>query len=640
MSKLKKTVCVLTAALTAASLTGCASANTSVSTSSAKDEISKEETVYVIADANGNSQEVIVSDRLKGIADKDSFEDYSELSDIENVKGEETFTNENGKLVWNVDGSDIYYQGKSDKALPVDISVKYALDGKEVTPEEIEGKSGHVAITISYKNNEKQTADVDGVSKELYSPYAALSTVILDNDKFKNVTVSKGGTIVDDGEKQIVAATAFPGMNENLDITDEDKKLPEEITIEADAENFSLITVLSTVTNSIFSSDEELSLDSITDMKGDLDELLTASQTIEDSATTLAEGTGQIYDGAAKLLSGSGSLSSGAGNLLDGITSITQGAGTLKTNLGDLKDGLEGAKDGIVLIADGAKTAQETLSGITPKVEKAVTGSQSLYEGLVTMQSGINGINNGLDALAENLGNGISYANDAITTLDALAAAYPDDPAIQQYVAGAKAQIGGSIKYQSGVQSQLTSDDKSAVKGGVTYIAKLLPGAVSGAEELKDGIGEMGTLMADFLPKVNDLCDGAEELRVGLADAYDGASQLYAGAAALEGYCSQAEAGASALNSGAKAINSGLGTLKSGSSDLNSGAQQLSDGIKTFNTDGIDKLYDVLVNDLLSKTDVLEAMQDIASQHTSFGGKPEDVSGSVTYIYRTQSIGD
>jgi len=72
-------------------------------------EVSKEETVYVNAQADGTPSEITVSDWLKNSGANKEVQDVSQLSDIKNVKGEETFTQNGENLTWNTDTEDIYY---------------------------------------------------------------------------------------------------------------------------------------------------------------------------------------------------------------------------------------------------------------------------------------------------------------------------------------------------------------------------------------------------------------------------------------------------------------------------------------------------------------------------------------------------
>lgn len=126
----------------------------------ANTDISKEETVYVNAASDGTPQEITVSDWLKNSASAGDLSDVSDLKDIKNVKGDETFSQNGDKLTWNTDDKDIYYQGTTTKDLPVSMEIKYYLNGAQVNPDDLGGKSGHLKIEVAYKNNVKNKTKV------------------------------------------------------------------------------------------------------------------------------------------------------------------------------------------------------------------------------------------------------------------------------------------------------------------------------------------------------------------------------------------------------------------------------------------------------------------------------------------------
>ncbi|MGN1132908.1 MAG: hypothetical protein ACI4RN_00475, partial [Oscillospiraceae bacterium] len=187
--------------------------------SSSKGKPYKDETVYIKSDCQGNTNQIIVSDWLKNAGAKSTLKDKSNLKDIENVKGDEKFTQSGEDIDWTTAGKDIYYKGTSDAELPVDVSVIYRLDGKEVQPKDILGKSGKVSITYKYKNNKKVTTTVDGKKKEVYLPVACIGGTLLDSEKFTNVKVTNG-KVISNGSKLIVMGVALPGLAESLGIDD------------------------------------------------------------------------------------------------------------------------------------------------------------------------------------------------------------------------------------------------------------------------------------------------------------------------------------------------------------------------------------------------------------------------------------
>ena len=259
----------------------------------------KEQTVYVNADQNGNVEKVIVSNWLKNTDKESTLEDNSELNDITNVKGEESYTQgSNGKLVWAADGNDIYYQGETSKELPVSVKMTYFLDGREISAADLAGKSGKVKIRIDYENHADQTVEIDGKKEKIYTPFLMVTGMILPAEKFTNVEV-KNGKVISDGKNEIVMGIGFPGLGESLQLSDieelKEKEVPDYVEITADVEDFSLSLTATVATTGTL---EELGLgeiDSLDDLKESMDKLA-------DSSEALVNGSKELQDGSWILL--------------------------------------------------------------------------------------------------------------------------------------------------------------------------------------------------------------------------------------------------------------------------------------------------------------------------------------------------
>ena len=131
--------------------------------------ISMEVTGYINAESDGTVKEITVSEWLKnsGEASGSLIKEVSDLTEIKNTKGDEEYTQKGQELTWENDGKDIYYEGKTEKGLPVTVKFTYELDGKEIKPNDLAGKSGHLKIQVTYQNNTKTTKKVYGKSAEL-----------------------------------------------------------------------------------------------------------------------------------------------------------------------------------------------------------------------------------------------------------------------------------------------------------------------------------------------------------------------------------------------------------------------------------------------------------------------------------------
>ena len=300
------------------------------------DTAGKEETVYVIADANGKANKVIVSEWLKNQKGSDTLKDQSNLKDVKNVKGDQDFTKGSGdELTWNAKGSDIYYQGTSDKQLPVDVTVTYKLNGKTVSAKELDGASGKLTMEFTYKNNTGKTKKVNGKNVTIYQPFLMVSGLLVDNDKMSNVEVTNG-KVINSGDKTVVVGMALPGLEESLglaDLTDSDGKkididVPQKVTIKADVSDFSLLTTVTMASNSAL---EELNLDDV-DSVDDL----------KDSLKKLGDSSKELVDGTKKLEDGVGELNDKSGDLADGVDQVNQGAKDLDKGAKDLEQRRKG----------------------------------------------------------------------------------------------------------------------------------------------------------------------------------------------------------------------------------------------------------------------------------------------------------
>ncbi len=339
------------------------------------DEPQKDETVYVLADANGKKNKVIVSDHLKNPEGSGSITEMSELLNVQNVGGDETFTESSGERTWAANGNDIYYQGTSDEQLPVDISVTYKLDGKEISAADIAGKSGRVTIRFDYTNNAFEEKKINGEDAKIYVPFAAVTGMMLDNDNFRNVEV-KNGRPLNDGTRTIIIGTAFPGLAESLGIADNKKiEIPEYFEVTADVTDFAVANTFTMITNEVFN---DINIDFGDDGKTiteDIDKLSDAMNKIIDGADALhggltelleksgelADGLGKLNDGAQKLSDGAASANAGAGQLYDGSIKLSEGLDTLADNNATLTAGSEQVFNSLLDMAN----AQLEAAGIT-----------------------------------------------------------------------------------------------------------------------------------------------------------------------------------------------------------------------------------------------------------------------------------
>lgn len=336
----------------------------------------KDESVYLISDANGNVNKTIVVDHLKNKDKKDTLEDASNLSDIENVKGKEKFTQSGDKLTWQAGGKDIYYQGTATEEPPVTQKVTYYLDGKEISPEDLAGKSGKVKIRFDYTNTTSYTETVNGEKQTVSVPFAAITGLVL-GDGFENIEVTNGKAEVSDSSS-VVLGYALPGLKNSLGIKDKDLdgdvNIPEYMEMTADVKNFSMPAAMTFVVNaSDYVSTDGIDTSDIDDMINDLKD---ASTQLQDGSKTLAEGTDTLSDGLSTLQSKLGTFASGVGTLKSGLKTYTDGVSTLSGGLNKLNSNVPTLSNGITTLNSSAKSLNDGVALLNATVSAKFTDSE------------------------------------------------------------------------------------------------------------------------------------------------------------------------------------------------------------------------------------------------------------------------
>ena len=378
----------------------------------------KEETVYVIADANGAPSSILVSTWLQNPKGAGTLSDRSQLSDLEVLKGDATYSlDKDGALLWQADGQDVYYRGSAQEPLPVELTLSYFLDGTPISAQDLAGKAGQVTIQFTYENTTKHAVTIGDQTEELPIPFLVLSGLMLDGKDFSNVA-TKGGQVISDGDRFFVAGFAVPGLREDLGEAGKDLELPETVTVTADTTNFHLDTTFTLVVTDLFQGldlEKLDSLDALTDSLHELDEgaqqLLEGSgalyeglETLLDSTGTLRSGTQDLYDGSATLYAGLRELQGSCPALAQGMDQLAGGAGALQQGLGTLSDGAGALQSGIGQVDAGAAALQ---AGLVELQEK--TGS--LTGGVDQLQQGADRLHSGLERLQEQSGQFQSGAN-------------------------------------------------------------------------------------------------------------------------------------------------------------------------------------------------------------------------------------
>lgn len=581
--------------------------------------VTKEETVYVVADSQGNRKNVIVSDWLDNTGGLSGIMDKSELSGIENVKGYETFTETDGEIEWDAGGSDIYYQGTTDKELPVTVKLTYYLDGREISPEELAGKSGRVTVRYDYTNNQKTSVKLDDKNTDMYVPFLMISATILDSSKFSNIEVTNG-QYISDGERFVVAGMAVPGLSQSLGLDknkDIDIEIPDYFEFSADVTDFSISTSFTVATNELFSDLDLSKTDSLDELQEKIDEMTDAAEKLADGSgelydglKSLLSGTSELQDGADKLYSGTAELKDGASALSDGSEKLEDGAGTLADGASELYSGISAAKDGSDSLAEGAKKLSEGFSPILDGASALNDGVSAVLDGSKKVESGAKSLSDGTSQLES----GAKTLSESAKKLDEGIGAVKDGS--EQLKAGVENALGGIDELGNGADGlseglgSLSSGIEQAGAGldeTIAYNRQVLEGLKAVYQTTQDeSIGQMiGVLeqtiagqeqIAASMKDGGELKDGAAQLESGANALSDGIGSLKEGSSAIADGVDQLDAGLASIKDGSSQIADGTDTLYNSVAEVNKGASELSGGTKELskaNTalkDGTEKL--------------------------------------------------
>lgn len=559
----------------------------------------KDESVYVKADASGKVNETTVTEWLKN-PNNGKTEDVTELQNVENVKGDETYTTgSEGSVSWKSEGKDIYYQGTTDKELPVDVEITYTLDGKEVAAKDLKGKDGKLEMKVQYTNKSKETVDVSGESVEMYTPFAMVTAMMLPSDEYTNVTIDHG-KIVSDGDKNIVVGLGFPGLEENLNLEskDIDIDIPDSFTITADVKNASVgptMTVASSDVLEQFGLDEIDSFDDLSDSVGELEnaaeQLTDGSAKAADGSSALADGSNTLATGIGTLADGTSALATGVKTLADGVNTLNSKSGDLTKGVSDLATGVDDYTGGVSALSDGSSKVSAGAEGLKNGLETAQKGIEGLAAGVGALKSGFEGDKTEENPGANNLANGTVQAIGATSTAIDNLAALIKDMAGNQGTVQAQATINGEDGAVQAAVNELiktgivTEENReacatvirTAVNSNISAEAKVTSEKASvdpteAIKAAKTAVGTASTYAAGLQTNVGALYEGTKTVQSGVEDLKKGNSQLAAGAKDLAD-------GTSALASGASTLNDKSGLLVAGTSKLKEGGNQLATGV-------------------------------------------------------------
>lgn len=600
---MKKSLRFASAALALTLAAGCAMP----AFAAGKSSFSKSETVYAVMNGDGSIKSTTVSEHLYSASGLANVTDKTTLTDIQNTESDAEFTQNGEELVWNTNDTDVYYKGNTDKALPIDVKVTYALDGQEAALEDIIGKSGHLTVTVALKNNETGTVNVNGKDRTIVTPLITAVGVILGGDA-ANVTAEHG--MIESAAKSSVAAfVTLPGVKDSLSglLPDEvdsiEDYLQDTVTVEADVEDFTCpqVMVACATSTAALGTDNVFDLSSINDLTDGINQLNDAMSQLMDGASQLVDGTSQLAGGVLALLDGANTLNNGAAALDDGLGQLTNGLDTLSANNAALNAGAQQVADGV--LASANKTLKE--GGL---IDEDMTWSnyEAVIDNILTMNDKT--LAAGRKKMVRTIWEQEPSFKDSQLDLALYLSATKTNHDLE---AALKLMQNFDASMLTGALEMVTNADaKNTAKAELKY-------QVENSQDMAD-VRALKTSLSQiqfFVSSVNQYTAGVQTAADGAHSAKDGSAQLAAGT---------------------KTLYDGVNTLNTGAGQLNDGAGQLNDGLNQFNEEGISKLTGALDQDQLHglKT-VLDEMTDRLNDYTSFAGAPDDAESSVKFVYKT-----
>ncbi len=434
----------------------------------------KTETVYSVLNSDGSISDTIVSSWLHDEDGINNIKETLNLTDVKNIKSNEKPSKDGNTYTWNANGNDVYYEGTATKQLPVSVKIRYELDGQEISANDIQGKSGHLKLTISFTNNYSQVKNINGKSIVIHPSYLAGGMLNMSTGKFSNVKC-ESGKIVNDGTNEMLAFANIPGLNETLKSAGLDKVnnqlgISDDVTVEADVNDFDLGSIMVGMTNEIDLDQELGEIGSVSELTDGIDQLIEADNQLIDGSKQLYDGTTQLKEQAAPLTGSS-----------DQVRQLSAGA---------------------IQLNDGVKALQTGLTAYTNGVDTLAAGSQQLYgipQGVSQIQNGVSG---NLGQGKTNLLDGATQLNEGLKQLEAqVNAITPGQLETMQN------QVSTSIKKLEGMKTLLGSDVQT-----LTKLQTTLTGAVSTLDtlantetgELTKKIGAVKNDVAALKAQIND----------------------------------------------------------------------------------------------------------------------------------------
>ncbi len=411
---LNHTVKVVGSVLLSAVMAGSMMPVTVFAQSNDENPTEKTETVYSVLNSDGSISDTIVSSWLHDEDGINNIKETLNLTDVKNIKSNEKPSKDGNTYTWNAKGNDVYYEGTATKQLPVSVKIRYELDGQEMSAKDMEGKSGHLKLTISFTNNYSEVKNINGKSIVIHPSYLAGGMLNMSTGKFSNVKC-ESGKIVNDGTNEMLAFANIPGLNETLKSAGLDKVnnqlgISDDVTVEADVNDFDLGSIMVGMTNEIDLASELGEIGSVSELTDGVNQLIEADNQLIDGSKQLYDGTTQLKEGIAPLSSAYPQIET----LTNAFDQLHDGTTKLSTGLNQYTAGV----DQLAIVSQNLYSIQTGLNDADSKLNNQETTTQlgTLVNGVTKVNNVINLMNNQLNGKESKLTEkNIQILKDAIS---------------------------------------------------------------------------------------------------------------------------------------------------------------------------------------------------------------------------------
>lgn len=611
----------------------------------------KDETVYSKLDASGSNYKTIVSTHIENTENEELIKDLSDLLNVKNTSGDETFTQDGSTFTWNANKNDIYYQGESQKDLPIECKVKYELDGKELSANEIAGKSGKVKITLQYTNKEERTVTVNGKKVKMYVPFVVVAGTIVKNENNQNITISNG-KVIDDGTKTTVIGMAMPGLQESLGVSADEVEIPSNIEITMDATDFETNGIFSYVTPKVLEEEDINAFDKLDEIYAQVNTLQSSMNQIQEGANTLKDGAetyseksqefnnamNQVSEGVSSVNSNYSQIDTGITTINQGSTSLKNGAEQLNAGIGELSSQLTSMPDSIEALYAGSTQVLNGLNDTQANGKTTpglVTGVNTIVESLQTSNEGLNKALENLSATSQGTIKALTANNKTLKAIQqALGATEEAKAANKTMIENLEKQIKANeeiiakynqYKVGADTQKQELAKKVSSSKESLTTVTKGMTTLRNAMTQVNAGLGQLNTASKKLPDALNQLSAGSKSLVSGTKTLSAGANKLSKGSTALK-------SGIQTLDTSTQQLTTANGQLTEGAKTLSDGATTLAEGIQTFNEQGIKKICNYINGDLRDIAERTEKLTELSKEYNNFTMLNDGNEGEVKFI--------